>query len=215
MADIQKTIEIIFTSKNETNQVFQNVASGLNEFEDSINKVVGPLNSLSNLVLGVTATVTGLGAALLGFSLNNAIQAEAALLDLQKVLSESEGDASQYSDQILELSNFFGIAATDVTQAVAIFRQSGQDISDSLFLTEEALKAVNITELSVEEATRLLSLSLNGFQLEASAAADILDKVNEVGQRTNASTEELLKGFQILAPTANQANLSIDETIGV
>jgi TP901 family phage tail tape measure protein len=215
MADTERFVKIVFGGVDQTGRAFQSVADGLQSIESNIGRVTGPLANVSETILKTEAAMATLGAAFLGFSYNEAVKFQAASLDLQKVLSDSEGTVSQYTPQVRELSDTYGVASTSVLESAANFRQAGFDINESLRLTESSLQAVKISELDSAEASRLFIATLNGFQAPAAEVGRLLDVLNAVSNEYAASVGELGTGMAELAPIARMAGLSFEETAGV
>jgi len=164
MADLSRIIEIVFQGVDEVGGSVVSVSKGLDAVADKAQNVTQPLADVTSAIVKTETALAAAGAVFLGFAFNEAVKFESALLDLQKVLSESEGDVQQYIPRIEELSSTYGAAATNVIDAAAAFRQAGFDIEEALTLTDAALKAVKISELDVNSASSLLIATLNGMR---------------------------------------------------
>lgn len=215
MADIQKTIEIIFNATDQTGTGFKSVGSSVSGFADNVGKATQPLADFTTSLLKTEAAIAAVGVAALAFAFNESVKYESALLDLQKVMGEGEGNAVDYSARIDELSYKFGVVGTEVISSAANFKQAGFDIEESFQLVESALTAVNIAELSTEQASSLLISTLRGFGAGAEDATRVLDIWNEVSNRYATGADELAIGLAALSPVARSAGLSIEETAGV
>lgn len=212
MADLKKTVELIFGGVDNTGGAISSVGRGLDSLTNKAGSLSGPLANVTDSILKLDAAIVAVGVAALGFATKESISFEAALIDLQKVLGESEGSASDYSDQFSELSSRFGVNADAIIQSTAEFRQAGFNIKDSLSLVEQSLLAVNAADLTTQQSSELLIGTLAGFQAPASRAADLLDVLNAVSNKAGASVQQLGDGFRILAPVANTLGLSFEET---
>lgn len=215
MADIKRTIEIIFAGVDQTGGAISSVGAGIDSFAADVGKIASPLASVTESILKFNAAIAALGVAVIGFSVNEAIKFESAQLDLQKVMSESEGSVSQFQDRILSLASQYGVSATEVTGSAADFRQANFTIAESFDLVNTSLIATNISELSAAEASNLLKRALAGFGAPASDAAKLLDIFNEVSNNANSNVRELAIGFADISPIANQLGLSFEETIAL
>jgi len=212
MATVSRTVEIIFGGIDNTGGAISSVGRGLSKLEGQVGSITGPLASVTDSILKLDLALAALGVAALAFATKEAVTFEAALIDLQKVMDESEGSASDYSDEFSDMSSKFGVSASLVIQSAADYRQAGYDIKDSLFLVEQSLLAVNAADLSTVEASELLIGTLAGFDAPASEAARLLDILNGVSNKAGASVSELGDGFKILSPVAKALGLSFEET---
>lgn len=212
MADLKKTVELIFNGTDKTGSAIASVGRNLDSLTDKAGSITGPLANAADSILKLEAALVAAGAAVLAFATKEAITFEAALIDLQKVMDESEGSASDYSDTFSDLSSRFGVNAAAIIQSAADFRQAGFDIDDSLTLVEQSLLAVNAADLTTQQSSELLIGTLAGFQAPASEAARLLDVLNAVSNNAGASVEQLGDGFKILSPVAKTLGLSFEET---
>jgi TP901 family phage tail tape measure protein len=212
MADLSRTVEIIFGGVDRTGGAISSVGRNLESLSGSVGSVTGPLANVTESILKLDAALLAIGVAVLTFATKEAVTFEAALIDLQKVMADGEGSASDYSDVFSDLSTRFGVSASDVIQSAADFRQAGFDIDDSLTLVEQSLLAVNAADLTTVESSELLIGTLAGFQAPASKAANLLDVLNGVSNNAGVSVGQLGEGFRILSPIAKALGLSFEET---
>ena len=181
-------------------------------FESGITKISGPLASATDTILKIDAAVVALGATIVTFAIRDAIKLESAQIDLQKVLSDSEGSVDQYGGKIKELSLFYGVLQTDTTAALSELKQAGYSIGDSFKILENSLIATKVSELDAVEASTLLKATLKGFSLEAEASTSILDTWNETSNNFGTNTREIAVALAQVSGVAKQAGLSVDET---
>lgn len=212
MADTSKTVEIIFGGIDRTGGAISSVGRNLDSLTNKAGDITGPLASVTDSIIKLDAALVAVGVAAIGFAAKEAVTFEAALVDLQKVMGEGEGDAKDYADQFSDLSTRFGVSADAIIQSTADFRQAGFNIADSLTLVEQSLLAVNAADLTTQQSSELLIGTLAGFQAPASEAARLLDVLNGVSNKAGASVEQLGDGFRILSPVANTLGLSFEET---
>src|SRR5690554_621869 len=212
MADLKKTVELIFGGVDNTGGAISSVGRGLDSLVDKTGDVTGVLADITDSIIKLDAALVAAGVAFLAFAAKEAVTFEAALIDLQKVMSEGEGDARDYGDVFSDLSSKFGVSADAIIQSTADFRQAGFDINESLTLVEQSLLAVNAADLTTNEASELLIGTLAGFQKPASEAAHLLDVLNGVSNQAGASVSELGDGFRILSPIASALGLTFEET---
>jgi len=212
MANLTKTIELIFGGVDKTGGAIASVGRNLDAFTDKAGKITGFMADVADTVLKLEGALVTAGAAMLAFATKEAISFEAALIDLQKVMGEGEGNARDYSETFSNLSSQFGVDAASVIQSTADFRQAGFNMNDSLTLVEQSLLAVNAADLTTQQSSELLIGTLAGFQAPAEEAARLLDVLNGVSNNAGASVSQLGEGFKILSPVAKTLGLSFEET---
>ncbi|RLA02155.1 MAG: phage tail tape measure protein, partial [Gammaproteobacteria bacterium] len=215
MADLEKTIKIIFGGEDNVSYLTKDIDKSLEGLANSAEKATQPLANLATGILAVEASIAALGIAALNYTHNEAVAMESASSDLQKVLSDSEGSVHDYKEEIKQLSLEFGVAGVSTTQATADFRQAGFSIDESLGLVETALIGVKIAELDSTESSELLIRNLRGIGAEAEDAAHYMDAWNEVSNNYAATAKEVAIATGALSPIAKTAGLSFDELVGL
>lgn len=143
------------------------------------------------------------------------VQTEDAVIALQRVLPEGSATDSQIVDDLYDMAQQYGQAFDGVQQAAQNFAKAGLDYEDSLKATKAALVAVNVAELDVTQATEGMIAIMTQFGYTADDLMDIVDMLNKVGDQYAVSSDKLLTALQRTGSTAANANLSLEETIGL
>lgn len=143
------------------------------------------------------------------------VQTEDAVIALQRVLPEGSATDSQIADDLYNMAQEYGQAFDGVQQAAQNFAKAGLDYEDSLKATKAALVAVNVAELDVTQATEGMIAIMTQFGYTADDLMDIVDMLNKVGDQYAVSSDKLLTALQRTGSTAANANLSLEETIGL
>ncbi|MDF1577672.1 MAG: phage tail tape measure protein [Desulfobulbales bacterium] len=215
MADAQRTLEVIFAGTDRVSKTVKGISSSVDRFAGSVGDVTQPLADFTGNLLKLEGAIIAVGSAYAVYAFNAAKKFEGAQLDLQKVLGAGEGDVSQYSDLILELSNKYGISSTEVTRSAANFKQAGFDIEASFLLVASSLDTAVAGEMLAADSSEILISVLKGFKAPASEAARLVDSLNEVSNNYATSLQELAIGMGEIAPIANKMGFSFEETEGI
>ena len=184
------------------------------------NREMGSLNQkLADSFKNIKGRLVQLGvvaAGVFGFKvIKEATEFEAALLDLQKVLSDTDPAAETFTKQTEEMAKKFGVSSTEVLQGAANFKQAGFDVKESFELQEQALKLVIAGDLEAAMASELLVSTLKGFKAPASDAARLTDVLNEVSNKYATNLQELAIGMAEISPIAAKMGFSFEETAGL
>jgi TP901 family phage tail tape measure protein len=208
MADLNKTVQIIFGATDKTGNVISGVSN-------NIGKIASPVADLTKKFLILEGAIVAVGVALAVKAFKESSKFEGALLDLQKVMSDSEGAASQFTGAVDILSNKYGEASTDILQGAANFKQAGFTVKESFELQKAALDLVVAGDLEAAEASELLVSTLKGFEAPASEAARLTDILNEVSNKYATNLKQLGIGMAELSPIAKLMGFNFEETAGV
>jgi TP901 family phage tail tape measure protein len=219
MADLSKTIDIIFNSIDNATGNIRNINSGIASFETHVTNVTGPIADLTTSVLKYEAVVLGLAAAYAGFSIGAAANFESAQISLAKVLS---GDANsvtaamkEASTEAINLSERYGISSSVILEGMAKFKQSGFTAKEAAILQKDAMDLVIAGGVNATTATNLLTRSLIGFKASAEDAGRFTEALNNVSNKYNTNLELLALGMSKISPIASLMNFSFEETTGL
>lgn len=215
MADIKKTIEIIFAGVDNLGPTLDSVGGGISKVGQGVQQATQPLANLSDSILLTSAAITALGIAALTFAASEAIQLENAFIELQKVLGDTDGSAQDFADTFGDISNKFGVGQADVIKLAADFKQAGFTIDESLQLVTDALTAAAISELDVDAAGDTVIRTLNGFQQPASEAGRLIDILNSSSNNFAVSFSELGISMARVSPITKQLGFTFEETAGL
>lgn len=211
MADVSKIIEIAFRGVDGLSSTTRTIGSSLSDLSRTGQAITGPLAGVADGVMKIDFALSALAMAVAAYTSKEAIKLQSSQLDLQKVLSDSEGKVSQYSDSIASLGKKYAMSNADATQSVAEFKQAGYGIKDSLSLAEVALKGVTAADMELKDVNELLIGSLAGFKAPASEAGRILDVLNGVSNNAGANVEMLGDGLKVFAPIASEMGISVEK----
>ena len=215
MADIEKTVEIIFSGVDNASKTFASVTTSLENFSGKIQSGAQPLADLASGVLKAEAALAALAAGGLAYAYAKSIQFEAATIELQKVIGDEADQLNLAQAAALELSDAYGVASSNVLQSTAAFKQAGFSVEEAMQLTRNALDLVIAGDIEAAEASEILIAALKGFNAPASEAARLIDVLNEVSNQYATDVEQLGAGMAALAPIANQMGFSFEETAGI
>jgi TP901 family phage tail tape measure protein len=215
MADLSKTIQIVFDAVDNTGGAFGRFGDDVTRFGAAVQDVTGPIADLTKNLLVTEAAIAAVAAVMLSTAINDAVKYESALLDLQKVMQD--GDVTAYTDDIERLALAYGESATAVTQMAAEFAQAGFKMGEvfgeggATGLVEASLVAVKVSSLEAGDAAELFKRILAGFGMEAGEVSTVLNVINEISNNTGASFEKLSEAIARVSPIAQSTGLSFEE----
>ena len=215
MANIQKTVEIIFGGKNEVSNVIGSIERNFDSLNSSITAATKPLATIADSVFKLDAALLALAAGGLYYAYEKAIKFESAMVSFRKVSDGTQESMDAARASSFALSTQYGATAVSVLNSTTDFIQAGYDTQQSLKLTEEGLKLMMAGEVSVAEASQFMITILKGFKAPAEDASRLTDILNAVSDKTATNVRELAIGMAYLSPIAKLMGLSFEETAGL
>lgn len=213
MADIKKTIEIVFGAVDNTGQGLSSVASGVRDFADNISGITGPLSDLGDFALKAEASIVALGAAMISFSVNEASKFQAAQNEIGTLLGQNSTQANAYGKDILAYAATSTQAIDQITAATYSAISAGAAQADALGVVNTAEKLSVAGKAELNATTVALVSTLNAYGASASEASrysDVLFTTVRLGQTT---IPELAASLAQVTGIAGSAGVPI-ETLG-
>ena len=186
------------------------------------------VNTGNSEVPAVAKQASGLGKAFKQFTLYNVAlravktalrEAVQTVKELDKYLTEQAMVTGKTREETYKLVGSYqhlaaqcGATTKEIAQVATEYMKQGKTVSDSLVLTEAAVKAAKVARVSVGDSVNYLTTALNGFQLEASEAMTVSDKFAALAASSATDYDELAIALSKVASQANLAGMSIDYT---
>ncbi|MFO7598029.1 MAG: phage tail tape measure protein, partial [Desulfocurvibacter africanus] len=212
MADIEKTISIIFNGEDRVSQVVTSISGKLNQFDAVAGAIADPFAKVADGVLAADAALAALALGGLAYAYTKSVSFEAALIDLEKVIGDQPEALAAAKKAAFDLSSQYGTSSTEILASIANFKQAGFDVEEAMLLTKNSLDLMIAGELEANEASNLLVATLKGFNAPASEAGRLVDILNAVSNEYATNVEELARGMAGISPIASQMNFSFEET---
>jgi TP901 family phage tail tape measure protein len=205
MADLKKTIEIVFGAVDQTGSGLQSVSSNINSAVDSISGVTAPLASVGDKALKTEAAIIALGAAMVGFAVNEAGKFNSAINEIA-TLTDLTGDAiGAYGDQILKYAQTSTQSLESITSATYSAISAGVDYADALASLSTAERLAVAGKADLNSTLTVLVSSLNAYGVgvdQAERFSDALFNTVRLGQTTLPELGQSLAQVTGLAATA-------------
>lgn len=128
-----------------------------------------------------------------------------------KGFEESQRMAEKYNEMAVKLSS----TTKEITEASVEFYRQGKGDTEVSDLVEVTKKASAISGEDMSNTASMLTASINGFQLASDAAEGVIDKFAALDAASATSFKEMSYALTKVASAANNAEISIDETLGM
>jgi len=168
----------------------------------------------------VTAWSTGVGAlygslalARRGFSATVETGYQSARLGF--VMNTNTAAARSLAHELLGMSALLGRTGNDALESAVQWARLGLNQQQVAEATRLSLIAANVAELEAIESTEYLQAVMAGYQLRLEQLGPKLGEMNAITNDWNVTNRDLLMGLSRVAPIAQQAGLSFEQTIGI
>lgn len=144
------------------------------------------------------------------------IKVDTAMTELYKVSDASAMEIKRYFNEATESAKKYGASITDVINATADWSRLGYSLADSKELAEIAVLYKNVGDgINIDTASKSLVSTLQGFQLEAKDALNIIDQFNEVANNFPIDSAGIGEALQRSAASFYAANTDLSKSIAL
>ena len=149
-----------------------------------------------------------------GFNIINEI--DTSITELRKVSNGTENDLKNALSDATSAAKELGSSISDIVSMQADWSRLGYSIPDAEELARATQLYVNVGDnMTAETASENLISTLQGFQLDASEAENIIDSFNEVANNYAIDTQGIGEALKRSAASFNAANTSLSESIAL
>lgn len=140
-----------------------------------------------------------------------------AMTELKKVTNLTEQGYNEFLNVSADRAKNIGTGLTDYISGVADFVKQGNSIVDAREMSEAAniLYKVGDGFNNIDESTDVVISSIKAFKNEALSATEVIDKLNEVSNKTSITTAGLADAMTRSASALSLSGLSMDKAIAL
>ena len=140
------------------------------------------------------------------------VEYDTALTNLGKVANATTNQLREFGQSAYDVANGIGATNVSVIEAAGEWARLGYAIQEAGELARASTIYANVGELPADEATKTLVSTLKAFQMNADEAMNVVDVLNEIGNRYATSSSEL---GDILQRSAAAMSVAGDDLEGV
>ena len=127
------------------------------------------------------------------------------MVDLQRVSNETSDSYDEIARGANQTAIEMGKTTQEVVNATSAFVRMGYSVKEATgYLAEAGLTLSNVAEMDINSATDSIVSTMKGMGLAAKDATEIVDVINEAGNKFALSSSDLAEGLRV-----GSASLSI------
>lgn len=152
----------------------------------------------------------------IGDAARSAVDTVKEFNDIETDLAMATGENRGYIQDLIQGYNDLGQEIGSVTSDVAIsadtWLRQGRNLSETNQLIKDSMILSKDTKVGSEEASKILTATLNGFQMEADQASHTNDILTSIDLESAADAGGIGTALTKTASMANNAGLSLEKT---
>lgn len=211
MADLEKTISIIFAGKNEVGKTLQNVSKKMDDLSGSVQDVTQPLANAHDKVLMLEAALGALAVGGLYVSLKAAGEFSAQFGEITTLIDETGASVDQFKTDLRNYAAESTASFSEVNAAVYAAISAGVDYKDALDVLTQAEQLAVAGKAGLSDALTLVVSSLNAYGEEADQAKQYSDVFFETVRKGQTTLPELAGSLAQVTGLAASGSVPIEE----
>jgi len=210
MANVEKTVSIIFGAEDKVSSVASSVGGALGQLGDKIDKGAAYLANFAKGMLEVEFAVGALAAGTLAAAIKEAGSFGDQVAEISTLTGATSGEIDGFREQILNYSRDSKKSIDDINGAIYQAISLGVDYKDSLGLIKDAEKLAVAGRAELMDTTELLGGTLNAYGAKVSDAAHYSDVFFETVRLGKTTIPELSDSLSRVTGIAANAGIPIE-----
>ena len=197
---LQKSYEKLQSSQ----QTLQKINEKQQQVQQSISKTKGQL-------LGTIGAIGAIATAVYAGPVQAAQKYETAIAKVGTIADTQEVPLGTLSQQIMQLSNQTGIAASAVADDVYNAISAGQKTADAVNFVTNSTKLAKAGFAESSQTLDVLTTVLNAYGMSADKVGTVSDMLVQTQNNGKVTVGELASSMGKIIPTANASNVSLEQ----
>lgn len=205
MANLEKTVEIIFAGVDKTSSIFSSVGKKLDQFSGKVQNVAQPLSNVADDVLKLDTALVTLAAAGLAVAINESGKFSDSFNEITTLIDDTGQGVDKFRGDILDYARDSKKSMEDIISSLYAAKSAGVEYTYTLETLSDAEKLSIAGKAGLEASTKTLVSSLNAYgesTSEATRYSDILFKTVKLGQTTLPELSTSLSSVTNIAVSA-------------
>lgn len=135
-----------------------------------------------------------------------------ATLDLQMATGDSYSEVRNMVSGYNDMAKSLGAITTEVTSGADTWLRSGKSLAETNMLIKDTMVLSKNAKMSSEDSSKVLTATLNGFQLAADQASHVNDILSSIDMSSSSDAGGIGTALTKTASMAHNAGLSLEKT---
>lgn len=211
MADLKKTIDIVFGAVDNTGQVVKGIGNRIDSLNGSVGSLASPLASVTDSVIALDAAIVGLGIAMAAVSIKEAAEFQTQFNEISTLLDENTGALSLFSTDIKDYASSSTQSIDQINAAVYSAISAGVDYKDSLQVISDAERLAVAGKADLGDTLVSLVSTLNSYGAGMDQAGDFSETFFNIVKLGQTTIPELAGSLANVTGIASGSGVSFEE----
>lgn len=211
MADVTKTVEIVFGATDNLSSSLSALGSRVSAFGDAAKSIVEPVNAVADAVKTVDAAVVAAGLAFGGLALQKSGEFRDQMAQIGVLSSNTSDELSKFSNDVLQYGANSTASLKDIQAALKDAIGSGVDWTKSLEFLAAAENLALGASGTLAESTGTLISTMNAYGASVTDAGKYTDILMQTVLYGKTTLPELSHTLANVTATAAAAKIPFSE----
>ena len=214
MADIAKTIEIIFAGKDDgLSKILKDTGTGITDFNNSVNDITQPLADVGSSILALEGAFASLAGGAVALAVTKTGEFEAGVNEINTLLGLAPDQLDGYSTEILNYAKDSTQSIEQINLALYNAASLGVDYANSLDVLSTAEKLAVGGKAELNSALEVLIGTMNAYGAPIEQATSYSDTFFTIIKDGKTTLPELSTSIADVTGIAASSGISF-ETLG-
>lgn len=213
MADLEKTVEIIFGAVDKTGGTISSISNNVEGFADGVSTVTGPLSDFADLAIKAEASIIAMGVAMLGVAVNESAKLNASLNEIGTLYNATPDQVDAMKVSIKDYARESVFSFEDITQSTYDMVSATGDAEGAVGALAVAEQAAVVGATELGTSVDALTTVLNAYGLGLDSSNDVMGAFIVAVQNGKTTLPELSEAIGRVASTAAAAEVPFDDLL--
>ncbi len=210
MADVKKTIEILFQGTDKMSSTVGTLSKKLGTFADSAQSATQPLADMADAIVKVDVVLAALAVGGIAVAINEAGKFGDSFAEITTLITATDSELLKFKGSILAYSRDSTAGIDDINSAIYTAISAGIDYGDSLDLLNQTEQLSVAGKADLESATRVLVSSLNAYGMSVDEAESFSDALFTTVEKGQTTLPELANSLAQVSTIAAKGGVTFD-----
>jgi TP901 family phage tail tape measure protein len=210
MADLKKTVEIIFGAKNEVSKVVTDIGRQFDSLGDLASNVTAPFAKIGDSILKIDAGLAALAIGGMAVAINKAGKFGDSFREVSTLIDASSGDIEKFRNDILVYATDSDRSLADINQSVYKAISAGIDYREVLKTLKVAEELAQAGRNDLASTTVLLAGTMNAYGAKTEEAGRYADIFMQTVRKGLTTLPELAGSLANVTGIASMGKVPIE-----
>lgn len=212
MADLQRTIEIIFNGVDDVSGTMSTISGKMSKFGDTVSGIGDPFANVAKGVIALDAALTAMVAGGAVYAVNKFAEFEDVMLKVKGVIGASESDYQRLTDVTKDLGATTRYTATEAAEGLEFLALAGMKTDDAIGALPAVLQLAQASATDLGQTADIVTNIMAGYGIEVKDLVKTNDILTATFTNSNTNLEQLGQAFKFVGPVAKSLGFDIEET---